>query len=90
MLVPALVVHYFSCIVLVGTCNELNAAYAADGYARLKGIGALATTYSVGELSAINGVAGAFAESVPVVNIVVGHCLLCFSHKPFTPKKKLK
>lgn len=54
-----------------GTCNELNAAYAADGYARLKGIGALVTTYSVGELSAINGIAGAYAESVPVVNIVV-------------------
>ena len=46
----------------VGTCNELNAAYAADGYARIRGIGAFATTYGVGELSAINGVAGAFAE----------------------------
>src|ERR1039458_8145756 len=43
----------------VGTCNELNAAYAADGYARMRGIGAFATTYGVGELSAINGVAGA-------------------------------
>ena len=51
------------------TCNELNAAYAADGYARIKGIGALATTYVVGELSAINGVAGSFAERVPVVQI---------------------
>jgi indolepyruvate decarboxylase len=53
----------------VGTCNELNAAYAADGYARIRGIGAFATTYAVGELSAINGVAGAFAERVPVVVI---------------------
>jgi len=53
----------------VGTCNELNAAYAADGYARIRGIGALCTTYGVGELSAINGVAGAFAERVPVVVI---------------------
>ncbi len=51
------------------TCNELNAAYAADGYARKKGIGALLTTYVVGELSAINGVAGAYAERVPVVQI---------------------
>jgi indolepyruvate decarboxylase len=49
----------------------LNAAYAADGYARLKGIGAVCTTYNVGELSALNGVAGAFAESVPVVKITV-------------------
>ncbi|WP_432824774.1 alpha-keto acid decarboxylase family protein [Dactylosporangium sp. CA-092794] len=54
----------------VGNCNELNAAYAADGYARLNGIAALVTTFSVGELSALNGIAGAFAESVPVVSIV--------------------
>lgn len=54
----------------VGNCNELNAAYAADGYARVKGIAAVVTTFGVGELSAINGIAGAFAEYVPVVNIV--------------------
>ncbi|XP_055388668.1 uncharacterized protein LOC129617514 [Condylostylus longicornis] len=53
----------------VGTCNELNAAYAADAYARLNGIGCVSTTYAVGELSGINGVAGSFAESVPVVKI---------------------
>lgn len=54
----------------VGNCNELNASYAADGYSRLNGIAALVTTFSVGELSALNGVAGSFAESVPVVSIV--------------------
>ncbi|RKS74090.1 indolepyruvate decarboxylase [Motilibacter peucedani] len=53
----------------VGTTNELNAAYAADGYARLRGFGALVTTYGVGELSALNGVAGAYAESVPLVQV---------------------
>lgn len=54
----------------VGTTNELNAAYAADGYARTKrGVAGLVTTYGVGELSAINGVAGSFAEDVPVVQI---------------------
>ncbi len=53
----------------IGACNELNAAYAADGYARINGLGALVTTFGVGELSAINGVAGAFAEYVPVVAI---------------------
>jgi indolepyruvate decarboxylase len=53
----------------VGTCNELNAAYAADGYARIRGIGAFSSTFGVGELSAINGVAGAFAERVPIVVI---------------------
>eukprot|EP01054_Gregarina_sp_Poly1_P002614 Gregarina_sp_Poly_1__2613@NODE_170_length_12067_cov_151_813333_g151_i0_p3_GENE_NODE_170_length_12067_cov_151_813333_g151_i0NODE_170_length_12067_cov_151_813333_g151_i0_p3_ORF_typecomplete_len564_score62_37TPP_enzyme_N/PF02776_18/2_2e43TPP_enzyme_C/PF02775_21/6_2e29TPP_enzyme_M/PF00205_22/5_2e18Transketolase_N/PF00456_21/3_8e03Transketolase_N/PF00456_21/0_5_NODE_170_length_12067_cov_151_813333_g151_i042155906 len=54
----------------IGTCNELNAAYAADGYARVRGLGVCVTTYSVGELSALNGVAGSWAESVPVVCIV--------------------
>jgi indolepyruvate decarboxylase len=56
-------------IEFVGTCNELGAAYAADGYARLNGAAALITTYGVGELSAINGIAGACAEHVPVVCI---------------------
>ncbi len=53
----------------VGTCNELNAAYAADGYARLAGISALVVTHGVGSLSALNGVAGAHCERVPVVCI---------------------
>ena len=40
--------------------NELNASYAADGYARVKegSIGVLLTTFGVGELSAVNGIAG--------------------------------
>ncbi|RVX74083.1 hypothetical protein B0A52_01915 [Exophiala mesophila] len=47
----------------IGTCNELNAAYAADGYARTRGLpGVLVTTYGVGELSAINGIGGARSE----------------------------
>eukprot|EP00796_Vickermania_ingenoplastis_P007360 gene7360-biopygen4952 len=54
----------------IGSANELNAAYAADGYARQRGIGALVTTYGVGELSAINGIAGCASESVPVISIV--------------------
>ncbi|MEG1209994.1 MAG: indolepyruvate decarboxylase [Leclercia sp.] len=54
----------------VGCANELNAAYAADGYARCKGFAALLTTFGVGELSAMNGVAGSFAEHVPVLHIV--------------------
>jgi TPP-dependent 2-oxoacid decarboxylase len=53
-----------------GCANELNAGYAADGYARMRGIAALCTTFGVGELSAINAVAGSFAEHVPVVHIV--------------------
>lgn len=54
----------------VGNVNELNAGYAADGYARVKGISAIITTFGVGELSAINAVAGAYSEYVPVVHIV--------------------
>jgi indolepyruvate decarboxylase len=53
----------------VGCCNELNAGYAADGYARVHGIAALSTTYGVGELSAINAVAGSYAENLPVVHL---------------------
>src|SRR5690625_3964466 len=50
----------------VGACNELNAAYDADGYGRQSGVGALLTTYGVGELSALNGIADARAEHVPM------------------------
>lgn len=54
----------------VGCANELNAAYAADGYARSQGAAALLTTFGVGELSAINGTAGSYAEYLPVIHIV--------------------
>ena len=66
----------------VGTCNELNAAYAADGYARIRGIGAFSSTYGVGELSAVNGVAGAFAERVPVVVITGSPATANFRTRP--------
>jgi indolepyruvate decarboxylase len=56
-------------IEVVEEVNELNAGYAADGYARLKGIGALCVTYSAGALCAVNAIAGAFVEKVPVVLI---------------------
>lgn len=49
--------------------NELNASYSSDGYARINGYGAVVTTYGVGELSAINGIAGSMAENVPVIHI---------------------
>lgn len=54
----------------VGNCNELNAAYAADGYARIKGISCLCSTYGVGELSALNGIAGSYAEHLTVIHLV--------------------
>jgi indolepyruvate decarboxylase len=53
----------------IGTCNELNSSYAADGYARLNGLGALLVTNGVGPLSAINGIGGSYSEHVPVICI---------------------
>jgi indolepyruvate decarboxylase len=53
----------------IGASNELNAAYAADGYARVKGCAALSTAFGVGELSALNGVAGSYTEHLPVIHL---------------------
>lgn len=51
----------------VGCTNELNAAYAVDGYARLKGAGLLFAAYGVGELSLVNGLMASKAHRVPVL-----------------------
>lgn len=53
----------------IGTTREDTAAFCADGYARCKGLGAVAITYGVGALSVINAIAGANAETSPVVVI---------------------
>jgi len=53
----------------IGTTREDTAAFAADGYARTKGLGAVAITYGVGALSVVNAVAGAYAESSSVIII---------------------
>lgn len=54
----------------VGSPNELGAGYAADAYARTRGLGVVVTTYGVGELSVLNAVAGAAAEDVPLLHVV--------------------
>jgi pyruvate decarboxylase len=56
----------------IGCCNELNAGYAADGYARVKGVGACAVTFTVGGLSVLNAIAGAYSENLPLICIVGG------------------
>lgn len=56
----------------VVSTNELNAAYSADGYARIHGCAMLTTTYGVGELSALNGIMGSKAENLPVFHLVGG------------------
>jgi len=48
-------------------CNELNCGYSAEGYARACGVAAAIVTFSVGGLSAINAIAGAYAENLPVI-----------------------
>ena len=53
----------------IGSCNEINAAYSADGYARVKGLAALNTTSGPGELNALSGVCGAYAEHVPIFHL---------------------
>ncbi len=65
----------------IGCTNELNAGYAADGYARMRGFGAIITTYGVGELSAINAIAGSYAENIPVISIVGVPATTCIENK---------
>lgn len=58
-----------SSLEIVTTCDEQGAGFAADAYARLRGMGAVCVTYCVGGLKVANPVAGAFAEKSPVVVI---------------------
>ncbi|HWE37529.1 MAG TPA: thiamine pyrophosphate-binding protein [Isosphaeraceae bacterium] len=54
-------------IAIVNMTREDSAGFAADAYARLKGLGCVAVTYCVGGLSCCNSIAGAYAEKSPVV-----------------------
>ena len=54
-------------IVTVVNSSDLEAGYAADGYARVRGLGAVSVAYGVGTLSLANAIAGAYAEHSPVV-----------------------
>jgi indolepyruvate decarboxylase len=53
----------------VGNCNEINAGYAAEGYARVRGMGAVAVTYGVGALSVLQPAGGAYVEEIPLIVI---------------------
>ncbi len=57
---------------MINCCNELNAGYAADGYARVHGVAALVVTFGVGGLSALNAVAGANSENLPIIVVSGG------------------
>src|SRR5919202_254754 len=54
---------------VINTCDEQGAAFAADSYARIKGLGAVCVTYCVGGLKIANATAQAFAEKSPLVVI---------------------
>ncbi len=56
-------------IKISGNANEICAGFAADAYARLKGVSALYVTYSVGAFSLLNTIAGSYVEQVPVILI---------------------
>ena len=67
---PVSCCYHIQCFEGFGATNHLLSGYAADGYARVKGMSAIVTTFGVGELSTVNAVAGAYSEHVPVVHIV--------------------
>lgn len=50
-------------------CNELNCGFSAEGYARARGAAAAVVTFSVGAISAMNAIGGAYAENLPVILI---------------------
>jgi indolepyruvate decarboxylase len=84
-------------ISLITTCDELSAGYAADAYARIRGIGVVCVTYSVGGLKVVNAAAQAYAEKSPLVVIAgapgiterVGNPLLHHKVRTFETQKKV-
>lgn len=68
-------------IARIPNINELGSGYAADGYARFRGIGAACVQYGVGTFSLLNCAAGSFVERLPVVVI---------SASPKTSDRKLE
>jgi len=56
--------HNFPVLV---AADEQGAAFAAEAYARIKGFGVCAITYSVGGFKVVNATAGAWAENVPLL-----------------------
>ncbi|MEH0147223.1 thiamine pyrophosphate-binding protein [Corynebacterium sp. Q4381] len=60
-------------LTMISCTNELNSAYAAEGYARANGASACVITFNVGAFSALNGVAGAYAERLPMIFVSAGY-----------------
>jgi len=54
---------------IINTSDEQGAGFAADAYARIRGMGVVCITYGVGGLKVANTTAQAYAEESPVVII---------------------
>jgi indolepyruvate decarboxylase len=54
-------------IKLLTMTHEPSVGFAADGYARIHGLGLAAVTYCVGGLNMLNSIACAYAEKSPIV-----------------------
>lgn len=61
--------EHFKGIKTIGAANELDAGYAADAYARTRGLSAISLQYGVSTFSALNAIAGAYVERSPIVVI---------------------
>jgi indolepyruvate decarboxylase len=57
---------------LITMTHEPAVGFAADGYARIRGLGVACVTYCVGGLNMLNSIAGAYAEKSPVLVISGG------------------
>ena len=88
---------YESKIKLINTCDEQSAGYAANAYARVRGLGVVCITYGVGALKVVNTTAQAYAEESPVVVISgapgigeqLGNPLLHHKSKNFNSQLKI-
>ena len=88
---------YDSKIKLINTCDEQSAGYAANAYARVRGLGVVCITYGVGALKVVNTTAQAYAEESPVVVISgapgikeqIGNPLLHHKSKNFNSQRKI-
>ena len=56
-------------IKVINNTDENHSGFAADGYARVNGIGCMVVTYSVGASKVINAVQCAYAERSPLIVI---------------------
>src|SRR5215471_17499012 len=61
--------EHFDGVNTIGAINELDAAYAADAYARTRGLAAVSLQFGVSTFSALNAIAGAWVERSPIVVI---------------------